>query len=241
MGPGWADTIWSIEVMTLGLVYKCFLIDLHECLTLVLHGLLWEFPNIEGKQGFFFLVLLSFLGITRLLDTLLRYLKEQCISLWCQNRIYLSSCRRRSSVGHILAISSLMRLATIVSFSTSSRLVRIWYGILVGVRKSSRAFSILSLSKFCISQVSPQGASLVHSSRVANLGGYDPFWYINLSFWDRWTVESSLMGAEGSDRASELGSEVGSLVGSSLGGLSSEVSSTEGGLLRDYSSSYFSW
>ena len=48
-------------------------------------------------------------------------------------------------------------------------------------------------------------------------------------------MESSLMGAGGYDRASELGSEVGYSVGFSLGGLGSGVGSSEGGLLRDSS------
>ena len=49
-------------------------------------------------------------------------------------------------------------------------------------------------------------------------------------------MESSLTGAEGSDRASELGSEVGSLVGFSLGGPVSRVGSAEIGSLRNSSS-----
>ena len=46
MSPGWAETIWSIEVMAPGLVSEGFLIDPLEFLTLILHGLLWEFTNI---------------------------------------------------------------------------------------------------------------------------------------------------------------------------------------------------
>ena len=51
-------------------------------------------------------------------------------------------------------------------------------------------------------------------------------------------MESSLLGAEGSDRASESVPEVGSLVGFSLGGTGSRVGSSELGLLRDSPLSY---
>ena len=70
------------------------------------------------------------------------------------------------------------------------------------------------------------------SSRVANIGGYDPFWYLTIYFGDRCPIYPSLVGAEVSDRASESGSKVGSLVGFSLGGTVCGVGSTEGGLLR---------
>ena len=45
-------------------------------------------------------------------------------------------------------------------------------------------------------------------------------------------METSLLGAEGSDKAFLLGSEVGYLLDFSLGGLGSEVGSTEGESLR---------
>ena len=51
MIPDWVDTIWSIEIMSLGLVFKGLLIKLPECLPLVLHGLLWDFPNNQATQG----------------------------------------------------------------------------------------------------------------------------------------------------------------------------------------------
>ena len=56
MRPGWAETIWSIEATTLGLVSKGFLIDPLKCLILVLHGLLCDFPNIQATQGEIFLI-----------------------------------------------------------------------------------------------------------------------------------------------------------------------------------------
>ena len=49
----------------------------------------------------------------------------------------------------------------------------------------------------------------------------------------RFPMEPSLVGAEGSDRSSELGSEVGSSVGFSLGGPGSGVGSVEVGSIRD--------
>ena len=64
MIPGWAETIWSIEVMAPDLVSEGFLIEPLECLPLVLHELLWDFKNIQDKQGGIFLILLRFLGIT---------------------------------------------------------------------------------------------------------------------------------------------------------------------------------
>ena len=75
MSPGWADTIWSIEVMALGLVSESSLIDTLECLPLVLHCLLWDFTNIKATSGVSFLILLRFLGIILLLDSLTRDLK----------------------------------------------------------------------------------------------------------------------------------------------------------------------
>ena len=73
----------------------------------------------------------------------------------------------------------------------------------------------------------------MRSYRVENLGGSDPFWYLMISFGGRCPMEPYLVGAEGSDRASESGSKVGSLVGFSLGGPGSGVGSVEVGLLRD--------
>ena len=106
MIPGWTETIWSIEVMASGLVSEAFLVNLLECLPLVLHRLLWEFPNLQATQGGSFLISLSFHGIIPLLDSLMRYLKEKLFSLWFQTRISLSSRTRISSVEHSLDMSS---------------------------------------------------------------------------------------------------------------------------------------
>ena len=73
----------------------------------------------------------------------------------------------------------------------------------------------------------------MRSSRVSNLGGSDPFWYLVISTGSRCPMEPSLVGAEGPYKASELGSEVGSEVGFSLGCLGSKVGSAKGGSLRD--------
>ena len=36
-----------------GLVYEGFLIEPPECLPLVIHGIMWDFPNIQAtKEGF---------------------------------------------------------------------------------------------------------------------------------------------------------------------------------------------
>ena len=49
-------------------------------------------------------------------------------------------------------------------------------------------------------QVSFQGASLVRSNIVTNMGGSDRFWYLTMYFGTRYPMEPSLVGAEGSDR-----------------------------------------
>ena len=52
MHPGWAETIWSIEVMAPGLVSNIFLIDTLECFHLVLHDLLWDLTNMKARGEF---------------------------------------------------------------------------------------------------------------------------------------------------------------------------------------------
>ena len=61
--------------------------------------------------------------------------------------------------------------------------------------------------------------------RVVNLSSSELLWYLTVSIGDRFPIEPSLVGAEGSNRASESGSKVGSLVGFSPGGTGSEVGS----------------
>ena len=63
------------------LVSGGLLIDPLECLPLVLHGLLWDFKNMQVSQGGSFMILLSFLGIIHLLDILRKNFKEQWFSL----------------------------------------------------------------------------------------------------------------------------------------------------------------
>ena len=82
MSPGWAETIWSIDVMAPGLVSEGFLINPLDFLTLVLNGILWDFTNIQATQGWNFLIFMIFLGITPLLDSLIRDMKEQWFSLY---------------------------------------------------------------------------------------------------------------------------------------------------------------
>ena len=48
MNPVWEETVWSIKVMELGMVSKGLLIDPPDFLRLVLHGLLWYFPNSQA-------------------------------------------------------------------------------------------------------------------------------------------------------------------------------------------------
>ena len=69
-----------------GLVSEGFLIDTLECLPLVLHGLLWYFPNNQATKGGGVMILLIFLGIITLLDSTTMDLKEQWFILWCQTR-----------------------------------------------------------------------------------------------------------------------------------------------------------
>ena len=142
--PGWEDTIWSIKVMAPGLVSEGLIIGLPECFPLVLHGLLWDFPNRKITQGESFMTLLIFLVIITLLDNMRRDLKEQQLSLWRQIRTPLSPCPQRSSVYHILDMSSLVRSATTEFLSTSSKLVGICNGLLVGVMRSYTVFRLSS-------------------------------------------------------------------------------------------------
>ena len=58
----------------------------------------------------------------------------------------------------------------------------------VGVRRSSPTSRLSSWTKMRIFQVSLQGASLLRSYIVANVGGYDPFWYLMISFGDRFPI-----------------------------------------------------
>ena len=134
--PGLAETIWSIDVMATGVVSEGLLVDPPKCLPLVLHGLLWEFTNKQATQGWSFLILLSFLGIITLLDSPRRDLKEQCFSLWCQTRGSLLSRPKTSLFDHSLAMSSPVSSYPTSSLSKSSKLLGIWDGISVRVRRS---------------------------------------------------------------------------------------------------------
>ena len=87
-----------------------------------------------------------------------------------------------------------------------------WDGIFVRDRSYFPAPRLLSWPKFWIFQVFPQGFPLLLSSRVTNLDVYDHLWYLTMYFGDRCTMETSLMGAEGSDRAPESCFDFGSLV-----------------------------
>ena len=94
--------------MAPGMVSEGFLVDSPECLPLILHGLLWYFPNNQATQWGVFMTLVIFMGIITLLDNLSRYLKLRWFSLWQQTRSYLLSHNKRSSVDHSLAMSYLV-------------------------------------------------------------------------------------------------------------------------------------
>ena len=131
------------------------------------------------------MILLRFLDIKSLSDIPKRDFKEQWFRLWCQTRISLSLRPQSYSVYHSLDMSSLMSSAPITYLSASSKLVGIWDGILVGFSRSYTASRLSYWTKIRNYQVSPQGASLVRSSRVVNLGGSDPFWYLTMYFGAR--------------------------------------------------------
>ena len=120
--------------------------------------------NRRHKGGGGGLILLIFLGIIPLLNSQRRDLKDQWFSLWFQARSSLSSHPKRSSVDHRFAMSSLLSLSTTKYFSTYSKLVGIWYGILVVGRRSSIAFRISSwpniLISRCLSKETPVYANL---------------------------------------------------------------------------------
>ena len=128
--------------------------------------LLVGIPKHTVNTGVGGLTLLIFLAIIPLLDVLRRDLKEQWFSMWFQTRSSLLSRPKSSSVDHSLVMSSLLRLYPNVSFSTSSKLVGKYNGLLIRVRRSFPASRLLSWPKIRIFQVSPQGTSLVRSSRV---------------------------------------------------------------------------
>ena len=117
-----------------------------------------------------------------------------------------------SYVDHILAVSSLVKLAPITSFYTSSRLMGISDGISVGVRRYYPASGHWSFPRMRIFHLSPQGDSLVHSFRVVSLGRSEPFWYLVMYTGDSCPFLSSIVGTDGSGEVPGLGAKVGSLV-----------------------------
>ena len=84
-----------------------------------------------------------------------------------------------------------------------------------------------------ISHVSPQGVSLVRSSRIANQGRSDPFLYSIMYPGSRCPLLSYLMGADVSGGVPGSVAKVGSLVDFSLGYMGSQLSSKDGGLLGE--------
>ena len=147
--------------MAPGLVSKGFLIDPPDHLPLVLHGLFWYFPNRQATQGGGGMILMSFLGIIPLLDSMRSCLKYQWLSLWFQTRISLLSCPKRSSVDQILSMSLLVSSSPTASLSTYSKLVDICDVISVIVRRSSPSYRLFPCPKIRVFQVSPQGSSCV--------------------------------------------------------------------------------
>ena len=147
MRTGLAETVWSIAVMDPGLVSEGFLIYPTNSLFFPLYILLWEFPSNQATQGGISLILPRFLCIIILLYSLMRYLKDQWFSLWCQTRISLSSRTKSSSVEHSLDMSSLVISAPTVYFYTYYNLVGIWDGLLFVVRRTSPTSRLLSCHK----------------------------------------------------------------------------------------------
>ena len=138
----------------------------------------------QHKEGGF-MILLIFLGIIPLLYNTNMDFKVQYFSLWCQNRIYPSSRTKTSSVDHSLSMSFLVILVPTTCLYTSSRWVRIWYGLLVVVGWSYLISMVFYWPKIWIFQVSPQGGSLMQSSRVTNQGWNVHFWCIVISLGGR--------------------------------------------------------
>ena len=97
--PGWAETIWSIEVMALGLVSKGFLIDPPDCLPWYYMASCGTFQKKTGDtRGVGYLILLNLPGIIYLLDILMRYLKDQWFGMWCQT-LDLSNTSSEDPIG----------------------------------------------------------------------------------------------------------------------------------------------
>ena len=112
--------------------------------------------NHTGDTGGGGLTFLIFLGIVSLLDSLWRNFKEQYFRFWCQTRIYLSPYPQRSLVDHSLSMYSLVSSSPTTYILTSSKLVGIWYGLSVGVGRSSPDSSLLYWTKIRISNCIPR-------------------------------------------------------------------------------------
>ena len=85
-------------------------------------------------------------------------------------------------------MSSLIISAPTISLPNSSNLVGSWDVLLVIVRRSSPTSRLSYWPKIQFFLVSTQLASLLISSRLVNLGGSDPFCYLDMSFGGRCPV-----------------------------------------------------
>ena len=164
--------------MAPGLVHEELLVDPHRFFPLALHGLLWDFPNIQSTQRGCFLELLRFLGIINLLDNIVKYLKVQCFSLWFQTRISLLSLTKISLVYHILSVTSLMSFSPTTSLSTSSKLLGGCNVLLVVDSSSSTSSRVSSWINIRIFQLYPHMACLVCYTRVMNWWSFSLFLYL---------------------------------------------------------------
>ena len=70
-----------MEVMAHGMVLESFLMDPPERLPLVLHSILWDFPNMQATQGGKLFTLMRFLGIITVLEILMRDFNEKWFRL----------------------------------------------------------------------------------------------------------------------------------------------------------------
>ena len=85
--------------MALGLVSEVFLIYPPECLTLVLHGILWDFTNKKATQGGTFMILLIFLDIITLFYILMMNFKGAMVQPVVPNQEISLSYRTKNVLG----------------------------------------------------------------------------------------------------------------------------------------------
>ena len=140
-----------------------------------------------------------------------RVLKVQCFSLWYHTSTPLSSGPKISLAEHTLSNIIFFSLYPTISIFTLSMMAGSCDGISVRVSRSYTDSRVFSWTILIIFQVSPQKASLISSSRLAKRPLSFPSRYLRIYNRARYSMETKLVGTEGSNVVSGLGFKVGSL------------------------------